>query len=155
MVWVQKLLAADYYIDLWIYSVWLRLYFRRQLFWMLWRVNCDVTRIKGIKVKGEFYQGYKGSMPKRKCPKLWKKSIIFMKKWKNVKNSDPPLRLKVVYIWNVDFFDFGFDPPPPLWTFSTIWDIFFLACSPYRQSFSWPLLFKTKFFFERPKTLLS
>ena len=43
---------------------------------------------------------------------------------KNVKNSDPPPLVKVVYIWNIDFFDFGFDLPP-LWTFSTICDIFF------------------------------
>ena len=51
-----------------------------------------------------------------------------------MKNSvPPPLRLKVVYIWNVDFFDFGFDPHPPLWTFSTIWDIFYLACSPNQK----------------------
>ena len=39
---------------------------------------------------------------------------------------------KLVYIWNVDYFDFGADPP--LWTFSTIWDIFFCECSPYYNS---------------------
>ena len=47
------------------------------------------------------------------------------------KIQTPPLRLKVVYIWNVDFFDFGFDPLP-LWTFSTICEIFFLEGSPKR-----------------------
>ena len=26
--------------------------------------------------------------------------------------------------------------PPPLWPFSTIWDIFFLACSPYSVGLS-------------------
>ena len=37
--------------------------------------------------------------------------------------------VKEIYIWNVDCFDFGFDPPP-LWTFSTICDIFYLEGSP-------------------------
>ena len=40
----------------------------------------------------------------------------------------PPPLVKVVYIWNVDYFDFGFDP---LWTFSSICDIFCLDGSPY------------------------
>ena len=31
---------------------------------------------------------------------------------------------------NVDYFDFAADPPPPLWTFSTICDIFCLEGSP-------------------------
>ena len=29
------------------------------------------------------------------------------------KIQTPPPLVKVVYIWNVDYFDFGFDPPPP------------------------------------------
>ena len=45
------------------------------------------------------------------------------------KIQTPAPLVKVVYIWNVDYFDFGFDPPP-LWTFSTIFDISFLDCSP-------------------------
>ena len=47
------------------------------------------------------------------------------------KIKTPAPLVKVVYIWNVDFFYFGFDPPPPLLTFSTICDIFFCECSPY------------------------
>ena len=50
-----------------------------------------------------------------------------------MKNSDPPPLVKVVYIWNVDYFDFGFDPPP-LWTFSTICDISCLDGSPKLKS---------------------
>ena len=46
------------------------------------------------------------------------------------KIQTPPPLVKVVYIWNVDYFDFGFDPPPPFWTFSPIFDISFLDCSP-------------------------
>ena len=45
------------------------------------------------------------------------------------KIQTPPPLVKVVYIWNVDYFDFGFDPPP-LWTFSPICDISFLDGSP-------------------------
>ena len=44
----------------------------------------------------------------------------------------PPL-VKLVYIWNVDYFDFCFDPPP-LWTFSTICDISCLDGSPKLKS---------------------
>ena len=46
------------------------------------------------------------------------------------KIQTPPPLVKVVYIWNVDYFDFGFTPPPPLWTFSTICDIVCLEGSP-------------------------
>ena len=35
------------------------------------------------------------------------------------KIQTPPLD-KVVYIWNVDFFDFGIDPPPPYGLFPQI-----------------------------------
>ena len=45
------------------------------------------------------------------------------------KNQTPPPLVKVVYIWNVDYFDFGFDPYPHLWTFSIICDIFCLESS--------------------------
>ena len=46
------------------------------------------------------------------------------------KIQTPAPLVKVVYIWNVDYFDFCFDPPPPLWTFSTIFDISCLDGSP-------------------------
>ena len=40
--------------------------------------------------------------------------------------------VKVVYIWNVDYFDLGF-APPPLWNFSTICDISCLDGSPKKK----------------------
>ena len=39
-------------------------------------------------------------------------SVIWI--WEKCEKFRPPPPLvKVVYIWNVDFFDFGFAPPPP------------------------------------------
>ena len=43
------------------------------------------------------------------------------------KIQTPPPLVKVVYIWNVDFFDFGFDPPPLMDFFHNLWDFFWIA----------------------------
>ena len=37
------------------------------------------------------------------------------------KIKTPAPLVKVVYIWNVDFFDFGFDPPPLIDFFHNLW----------------------------------
>ena len=60
---------------------------------------------------------------------------------KNLKIRTPPLLLKVVHNWNRGLFDFRFCPPPPLWAFSTFYDICFLYCSPKQK---WSLTLKTQ-----------
>ena len=51
--------------------------------------------------------------------------------WKIQTSSQSSLHLKCRLFW------FWIWPPPPLWTFSTIWDIFFCECSPYSLHYLW------------------
>ena len=62
-------------------------------------------------------EDFRGAI-KKKCPKKWKKSTIFL--------TPPPLIKKSAF-WIVDVFYLRrWPPPPPFWTFSTFRDIFFL-----------------------------
>ena len=58
-----------------------------------------------------------GELSKKKCPKKWKKSTIFL---------TPPSYQKVRILNCGLFYLRRWPPPPPFWTFSTFRDIFFL-----------------------------
>ena len=50
-------------------------------------------------------------------------SVIWI--WEKCEKFRPPPLVKIVYIWNVDYFDFGFDPPPPFGLFPQFVRFFF------------------------------